>query len=91
MADENLAQAVAGLRQQVTALASVAGVLLAALRRAGLMDPAYEALLSSEIVNAATAQSAQVRPDWDVVLSAVQKIAAATATTTSGSPQKSDP
>ena len=59
--DEDLKQAVAGLRQQVKALASVAGVLLAALRRGGMMQPELEALLSSGLVEAAAAQSGQVR------------------------------
>jgi len=55
MADEDLNQAVASLRQQVKALASVAGVLLAALRQGGLMTPEFETLMSAELVDAAAA------------------------------------
>ncbi len=75
--DEDLKQAVASLRQQVKALASVAGVLLAALRRGGLVQPELEALLSSELVEAAAAQSGQVRGDWELMVSAVRKVSAA--------------
>jgi hypothetical protein len=75
-ADDDLRQAVASVRQQVTALASVVGVLLAAVRRNGLMEPAFETLLLTELVDAAAAQSEQVRSDWDFVISAVQKISA---------------
>lgn len=79
--DEDLRQAVVSLRQQVKALASVSGVLVAALRRGGLMKPEFEALLSSELVEAAAAQSEQVRPHWDLMISAVRKVSAAAATT----------
>ncbi len=79
--EEDVRQAVAGLRQQVKALASVSGVLLAALRRGGLMEPGLEALLSSELVEAAAAQSEQVRPDWELMISAVRKVSAATSKT----------
>ena len=65
------------------ALASVIGVLLVALRRGGLMEPELESLLASELVDAAAVQSGQVREDWELVTSAVQKISAATARTTS--------
>ena len=82
--DKELGHAVAGLRQQVKALASVTGVLLAALRQGGLMTPEFEALLSAGLVDAAAASSAEVRSDWAPVVSAVQKIAAATAQTTGG-------
>jgi len=75
--DEDLKQAVASLRQQVKALASVTGVLLTALRRGGLMQPELEALLSSELVEAAAAQSGQVRGDWELVVSAVRNVSAA--------------
>ncbi len=75
--DEDLKQAVSSLRQQVKALASVAGVLLAALRRGGLMRPELEALLSSELVEAAAAQSEQVRGDWELMVSAVRKVSTA--------------
>lgn len=74
--NEDLRKTVASLRQQVKALASVAGVLLAALRRGGLMRPELEALLSSELVEAAAAQSGQVRADWELVVSAVRKVSA---------------
>ncbi len=75
--DEDLKQAVASLRQQVKALASVVDVLLAALRRGGMMQPELEKLLSSELVEAAAAQSGQVRGDWELVVSAVRKVSAA--------------
>lgn len=75
--DEDLKQAVASLRQQVKALASVTGVLLTALRRGGLMQPELEALLASELVEAAAAQSGQVRGDWELVVSAVRTVSAA--------------
>ncbi len=79
MTDENIRQELATLRQQVRALASVSGVLLAALRRGGLMAAAPEELLSAGIVDAAAAASAEVRRDWQVVFTAVQGVAAETA------------
>jgi len=79
MADEDLKQAVAALRQQVTALASVAGVLTAALRRAGLMTGELEALLTTGLADAATAQSEQAGAEWERVAAAVQKVAAVAA------------
>jgi len=79
MADEDLKQAVAALRQQVTALASVAGVLTAALRRAGLMTGELESLLTAGLADAATAQSEQAGAEWGRVVDAVQKIALAAA------------
>jgi len=45
------------------------------------MEPGLEALLSSELVEAAAAQSEQVRPDWELMISAVRKVSAATAKT----------
>ncbi len=79
MADEDLKQAVAALRQQVTALASVAGVLTAALRRAGLMTGELESLLTAGLADAATAQSEQAGAEWERVVAAVQKVALAAA------------
>ena len=79
MADEDLKQAVAALRQQVTALASVAGVLTAALRRAGLMTGELDALLTTGRADAATAQSEQAGAEWERVAAAVQKVAAVAA------------
>lgn len=77
--DPDLKHAVASLRQQVTALASVSGVLLAAVRGGGLMRPDLETLLSAELVEAAAAQSGRARPDWELMTAAVLKVAAATA------------
>jgi hypothetical protein len=75
--EDDLRQAVASLRQQAKSLASVSGVLLVALRRAGLMQPDLEALLASDLVEAAATQSAPVRGDWELMVSAVRKVAAA--------------
>ncbi len=80
-------QAGAGLHQQIRALVAVTGVMLAAMRRAGLMTPEDEELLSSGLVEAAASQSELVRRDWDLVVSAVQKISAAT----TGAERKSEP
>ena len=79
MADEDLRQGMADLRQQVVALASIVGVLTAALRRGGLMTAEFEALLASDLATAAAAQSEQARPAWDRIIAAVQKVAAAAA------------
>ncbi|PPQ27318.1 hypothetical protein [Rhodopila globiformis] len=75
MADD-LSQSLAALRQQVMALASVTGILVAALRRAGLMTEALEALLASGLADAAAAQSEQARGEWERIIAAVQKVAA---------------
>jgi hypothetical protein len=78
MAAEEFRQEVADLRQQITALASVVGVLTAALRRGGLMTAELEALLADGLASAAAGQSEQVRPAWDRTVAAVLKVAAAT-------------
>lgn len=78
MAEDDIRREVADLRQQVLALASVAGVLTAALRRAGLMTDELERLLAHELAAAAGAQSEQVRPAWERTVAAVLKLAAAT-------------
>ena len=72
MADD-FAPGLAALRQQVMALASVTGILVATLRRAGLMT---EALLASGLADAAATRSEQVRVEWERIIAAVQKVAA---------------
>jgi|GEM_PF-3042265 len=74
---EDCRLAIASLRQQVKAAAAVAGVLLAALRRNGPLDPALEALLAGGLVDAAAAQSEDVRQEWAAIVSATQRVATA--------------
>jgi hypothetical protein len=72
----------ASLRQQVMALAAVSGVLLAALRRGGLMTSELEAMLARGLCDAAADKAESVRPDWEGVVAAVQKISSAAANAT---------
>ena len=73
--NEDHAQALAALRQQVMALASITGVLVAALRRAGLMNDGLEALLASGLTDAAAARSELARTEWGRMAAAVRKVA----------------
>ena len=57
------------------ALASITGVLVAALRQAGLMTNALEDLLTSGSANAATAQSELAGVEWERMVAAVQTVA----------------
>jgi hypothetical protein len=77
MTDKDFNQEAADLRQQVMALASIIGVLIAALRKGGLMTADFETLVASDLGTAAGAQSEQARPAWDGMIAAVLKVAAA--------------
>jgi hypothetical protein len=79
--EEDHARDLAALRQQVMALASITGVLVAALRQAGLMTNALEGLLTSELADAAAAQSELARVEWERMVAAVQKVATGAAGT----------
>ncbi len=73
------AHSLAALRQQVMALASITGVLVAALRQAGLMTGTLEALIASELSDAAASQSELARVEWGRMVAAVQKVAISSA------------
>jgi hypothetical protein len=73
--EEDHARSLSALRQQIMALASITGVLVAALRQAGLMTNTLEGLLASELADAAAAQSELARAEWERMLTAVQKVA----------------
>jgi hypothetical protein len=79
--EEDHTRNLAALRQQVMALTSITGVLVAALRQAGLMTNALEGLLASELADAAAAQSELARVEWELVVAAVQKVATSAAGT----------
>jgi hypothetical protein len=72
---EDQARNLAASRQQIMALASITGVLVAALRQAGLMTNALEGMLASELADAAAAQSEPVGVEWERIVAAVQKAA----------------
>jgi hypothetical protein len=63
------------------ALASIMGVLVAALRQAGLMTNILEGLLASELADAAASQSELARVEWERMVAAVQKVATGAAGT----------
>ena len=73
--EEDHARDMAALHQQVMALASITGVLVAALRQAGLMTNALDDLLTSGLANAATAQSELAGVEWERMVAAVQTVA----------------
>jgi hypothetical protein len=77
--EEDHARNLTAVRQQIMALASITGVLVAALRQAGLMTDDLEGLLASELADAAAAQSELARAEWERVVAAVQKVAAGAA------------
>jgi hypothetical protein len=77
MTNRDFRQEAADVRQQVLALASITGVLIAALRKGGLMTANLETLVASDLAAAAGAQSEQARPAWDGMIAAVLKVAAA--------------
>jgi hypothetical protein len=79
--EEDHARDLAALRQQVMALASIMGVLVAALRQAGLMTNILEGLLASELADAAASQSELARVEWERMVAAVQKVATGAAGT----------
>jgi len=79
--EEDHARNLAALRQQIMALASITGVLVAALRQAGLMTNTMEGLLASELADAAAAQSEMARVEWERMVAAVQKVATGAAGT----------
>ncbi len=79
--EEDHARNLAALRQQIMALASITGVLVAALRQAGLMTNTMEDLLASELADAAAAQSELARVEWERMIAAVQKVATGAART----------
>ncbi|MBV8574169.1 MAG: hypothetical protein JOZ58_03895 [Acetobacteraceae bacterium] len=78
--DKDYAKDLTAMRQQIMALASIIGILVTALREGGLMTENFEALLSSELADAAAAQSEQAQMEWERIVAAVQKVASATAT-----------
>ena len=79
--EEDHARNLAALRQQIMALASIMGVLVAALQQAGLMTNTMEVLLASELADAAATQSYLARVEWERMVSAVQKVATGAAGT----------
>jgi hypothetical protein len=79
--EEDHARILAALRQQIMALASITGVLVAALRQAGLMTNTMEGLLASELADAAATQSDLARVEWERMVSAVLKVATGAAGT----------
>jgi hypothetical protein len=79
--EEDHARDLAALRQQVMALASIMGVLVAALRQAGLMTNILEGLLASGLADAAASQSELARVEWERMVAAVQKVATGAAGT----------
>ena len=79
--EEDHARNLAALRQQIMALASITGVLVAALRQSGLMTNTMEGLLASELADAAATQSDLARVEWERMVSAVQKVATGAAGT----------
>ena len=79
--EEDYARALAALRQQIMALASITGVLVAALRQAGMMTDGLEGLLTTQLADAAAAQSEQAGVEWERIVAAAQKVATGAAGT----------
>jgi hypothetical protein len=75
MADDS-ASGVAALRQQAMALASVTGILVAAVRQAGRMT---ETLPAFGLTDAAAVRSEPARVEWGRFITAVRKVAAGAA------------